>query len=157
MLTTRRPGPRSASRAIALGAVMATAACNTLFGVDDEIKLERQLGVLSYYDALAYIELPGSVRRGVPFDVMVRTYGGGCVAQGDTEVNVSGMVATIAPFDSFIVKLPSRRECTADLRYYQHRARMSFATTGQATVIIRGRREPGYQAVSIELPIVVGE
>ena len=136
-------------------ALLAVGGCDSIFGTEEPVQVERQLGVILYYGDLAYIELPGTVRVNVPFDVSIRTYAGGCIAQADTEVQVNGMVATVAPFDSFIVKLPARRPCTADLRHYTHASRITFTTVGRALVIFRGRREPGNEFVSIELPLNV--
>jgi hypothetical protein len=43
------------------------------------------------------IEVPSVVLRGVDFEVAVRTFGGGCTAQGDTEVSIAGRTAEIRP------------------------------------------------------------
>jgi len=84
------------------------------------------------------------------FDVAVRTYGGGCVDQGDTEVTISGADAEVRPFDIFVTRAPDNYVCTDILKLFTHRATLRFTQAGPATVRIRGRNEPGGEIIIIE-------
>lgn len=121
----------------------------------DEIQRERQLAVIRHYHDQTLVEIPSHVTSGVDFDISVRTFGGGCIAQGDTEISISGRSAEVRPYDVFVTRLPANMACTDDLRFYLHRARLRFAEPGLATVRIRGRERPGDRVVVVEQTVVV--
>lgn len=119
------------------------AACPAITGPDD---VERRLGIIHFTDHDSVVfDVPDTVQRATPFDVSIRTYGGGCIRQGDTEVSRSGNVAEIRPFDFHAL---GNRVCTAELRHYNHRVTLEFGTTGSATVRARGIKS-GPPAVEI--------
>jgi hypothetical protein len=101
------------------------------------------------------VEIPKVVSRGVDFEVAVRTFGGGCMGQGDTEVSISGRSAEVRPYDLFPTRLPPNTACTADLRYYLHRATLRFSEAGLAMVRVRGRAHPGDRVVLILQRVIV--
>jgi hypothetical protein len=103
---------------------------------------ERQLAVIDFgggSDTVVFV-VPDTVLKSTPFEVTVRTYGGGCVKQGDTEVSLTANVAEVRPFDSFPV---GRQSCTLILRLFTHRATLQFNAAGSSTVRVRGRRQAG--------------
>ena len=144
-------------------ALIAAAACGsptdvgllTGPGVGDEIRTERQLAWIRFYRDPMHVAIPNVVTRGVDFEVAVRTFGGGCIGQGDTEVAVTGRTAEVRPFDLFVTQLPQNAACTMELRYYLHRATVRFNESGVAKVRIRGRAHPGNDVVVIEEAVVV--
>jgi hypothetical protein len=106
--------------------------------------------VIQFYQDPMLIEVPSVVSRGVDFEVAVRTFGGGCVTQGDTEVSIAGRTAEVRPFDIFVTRLPPNGACTNELRYFPHRATLRFAEAGTAVVHIRGRAQPGDDVIVVE-------
>ncbi len=86
-----------------------------------------------------HLETPAVVTAGEPATIAVRTYGGGCVRHGEvTLVNVSGMTATIEPYDSVVVEAPDNYACLAILRMFTHNADVTFPQPGDATLRIVG-------------------
>jgi hypothetical protein len=141
-------------RVFLLAAVaLASVGCRTVTG--DETEQERQLAWIRHYGERARVELPPEVARGADFEVMVRTFGGGCIGQGDTEVSLSERSAEVRPYDLFVTRLPANAACTADLRYYQHRAMLRFTRAGVAVVRIRGRDAPSGRVIVVARTVVV--
>lgn len=147
--------------AIARGAAlaMALAACDAGGGAAREAQAPREPprepGVIEFYSETARVELPGAVRAGEPFTVVVTTYGNGCVSPADTEVRVRGRVAEVTPYDHDQARAPGGAACTDQLNVFPHRATVRFDTPGPARVRVHGRREPGSEAVTVERPVVV--
>jgi hypothetical protein len=99
---------------------------------------ERVPGVISFYGESELAEVPESAVAGEPFEVMVVTFGGGCITQDGTEVDVSGLEVDVRPYD-----LESGGEvCTAELRLFEHRATVTVAVPGTAEVRFHGVRRP---------------
>jgi hypothetical protein len=144
-------------------AVGALAGCSSNSGaeitgqpiVGDEIRRERQLAWIRFYEDPMLVEVPNVVSRGVDLEVAVRTFGGGCISQGDTEVSISGRSAEVRPFDVFVTHLPPNYACTSELRYYLHRATLRFAERGLATVRVRGRAHPGDRVIVVAKLVIV--
>jgi hypothetical protein len=90
----------------------------------------------------ARLGLPDTVAVGASVVATVRSYGGGCIRAGETEVAVDGLAADVRPFDYFPVPSPTR-VCTADLRIIEHPATLRFARAGRAVVRVHGRRDGG--------------
>jgi hypothetical protein len=99
------------------------------------------------------ITVPTDGTVGVPISVVVVTVGGGCVRQGDTDVQVVGLAADVTPYDSVYVYLPSHMACTDDLRFYTHQTSVVFDAIGVATLRIHGRAEPGSVPMTVERTI----
>jgi hypothetical protein len=134
-------------------AVAALAGCTIITG--NGVRRERQLGWIKLHNDAVVVAVPSTVARGVDFDVTVRTYGGGCVDQGDTEVTLSGADAEVRPFDIFVVEMPGGYGCTDILKLFTHRATLRFTQAGTATVRIRGRAEPGGEIIVVERQVSV--
>lgn len=102
----------------------------------------------------AQITIPATVIVGTNFTVVVTTYGGDCVLQGDTQVAVNGRVAEIRPFDVFQTNAESAA-CTRNLVLYAHPATVTFLEQGSATIRIFGRKDPGKVDITVERTIQV--
>ena len=122
---------------------------------DNEIRRERQPAILRFYGDPLVLGVPDTVVQATPFEVTVRTYGGGCIDQGDTEVSVTGRSAALRPYDIFVTYLPPNHACTDDLRLYTHRAVLRFEQTGSATVTVHGRARPGDSVIAVQRSVHV--
>ncbi|HEX8691123.1 MAG TPA: hypothetical protein VF746_01680 [Longimicrobium sp.] len=129
---------------------LAGAGCSALLFADEE---ERVIATISHYGDGVKAEIPDVATRGVAFDVTVTSYGGGCVLEGDTEVEVQGSTAVVTPYD--VELRPRNGACTDDLRFYRHAARVRFDTPGQATVTVRGVRKPEGDVVTVQKTVTV--
>lgn len=116
---------------------------------------ERRIGTIAHYGDPVHVEVPASAARGESFVVKVRTYGGGCIAKGDTEVRSEGLSARVTPYDWEVVRLPANTACTADLRLYEHSATLRFDQPGTATVLVQGREKPSGHVLTIERKVVI--
>ena len=125
-------------------ALVATVGCR-LF-TDNEIRRERQPAILQFYEDPIVIQVPETVAVASEFEVTVRTYGDGCIDQGDTEVSISGRQASVRPYDHFVTHLPPNYACPDILKVYTHRAVLRFDERGLATVTVHGR------ALTVERP-----
>jgi hypothetical protein len=140
------------SRARVLAAPLAVALLTGVgcrLSTDNEIRRERQTAVIEYYGDPIVIHVPETVAVGSEFEVTVRTYGGGCIDEGDTEVSVVGRSASVRPYDHFVTHLPPNYACTSDLKLYMHRALLRFDERGVATVAVHGRVRPGDSAIVV--------
>ena len=122
---------------------------------DNEIRRERQLGLIQFFHDPLVVQVPETVAVASPFEVTVRTYGGGCIDQGDTEMSVAGDAATVRPYDIFVTHLPPNYMCTDDLRLYTHRALIRFEHSGSATVTVQGRARPGDSTIAVQRSVHV--
>ena len=146
-------------RVVSFRAAILAAACSLgcgVFSTEPEIRWELRPGTVEFYDQPITIEVPEAATVGAPVVVTVGTFGGGCTAQGPTEVTVSGLAATVQPLDSSIVPFPDLA-CTEELLVFEHRVELRFAEPGVATVRVLGRREPGGGPFEAERTIVIGE
>src|SRR5918999_643775 len=140
---------------LALIALVVCGGCEAITG-GDGVRRERLLGWISFHGEPVVVDAPGTVSRGVDFDVTVRTYGGGCVDQGDAEVTLSGADAEVRPFDIFVTRAPNNYVCTTDiLKSFTHRATLRFMQPGPATVRFRGRAEPSGETIVVERQVTV--
>jgi hypothetical protein len=139
---------------LCLGLIYASG-CDFLLGEDERPTFDRQLGVIEFHSDPVSIYLPQVVSRAQPFEVSVRTYGGGCVKQGDTEFQVTDMSVTIQPFDSFVVSMPSNYACVDIIRLFSHKVLLTFEDTGVARISVRGRKEPGGDVITVTRSINV--
>lgn len=120
--------------------------------------VERRIATIDRADVLAYgvtIEAPKRVARGEEFTVTVTTYGSGCIGKGDTASQVSGLVADVTPYDWEVVRLPPNTGCTVSVELHEHVATLRFDQAGDARVVIRGRRKPSGEVISVERRIEV--
>lgn len=92
------------------------------------------------------VEAPDTVQVEQRFSVFVTTVGPhGCWRRERTEVTVSGLTATIVPYD-----VDTGRECTQMVVEITHTAELSFAQAGVALIRVRGR-----DATGSEISVVV--
>lgn len=119
----------------ALAAVLyAVAGCDAF---QDEV---TDLAYIHFGDSdSVFFSAPDTVQVGTPFEVSVRSYGGGCTRQGGTRVTANDFEALVEPFD-----VTDRADaCTLELKLFTHRASVSFAKAGTTTVRVRGRARTG--------------
>lgn len=103
----------------------------------DEQAIVDEPAVIRFYQETRPIVIPDTVIRGVPFEVRVPTYAGGCTqAIARTEVQVRGAVVEIRPVNR-TVTVPGGG-CTRDLRVLEHRAMITVTTVSPVLVRIRG-------------------
>ena len=96
---------------------------------------------LSDADSVVFL-VPSTVQQDVPFDVSVRSYGGGCVTKGPFDVLTPfDTVAVLNPYE--IVRSGSGVVCTQELRVFTHSATLTFAQPGQVEVRVVGRDRAG--------------
>jgi len=133
--------------------VVAVSACNIVN--PDRKRTEREAAYLRYAGFSELLVAPDTVTAGTPFDVSVRTFGGGCVDQGDTEVAVVGRVVELRPFDIFTTHLPQGYACPAILALYTHTVSLRIDQAGTATLRAIGRASPGDTAATIERTLFV--
>jgi len=147
--------PLSRPLARLLGTLVLAASAGCRLFTDNDIRRERQLALIEFYGDPLVLQVPDTVAVGSPFEVTVRTYGGGCIDEGDTEVSVAGQAATVRPYDVFVTYLPPNYACTSDLKLYTHRALLRFEQVGPATVTVHGRVRPGDSAVAVHQTVHV--
>lgn len=98
-------------------------------------------GILEFHgESRNVVSAPDTVTADEPFDVTVRTYGGGCDQKGETRVERADGVVVITPIDVFT----EGRDvvCPSILRRFEHTAQVSFEAPGTGEVRVRGRRVP---------------
>ena len=123
-------------------AAIALAGCSSVAGPE----VTREMGVISFYQQPVLIEVPAAVEAGTPFQILVRTYGGGCITRNGTDVESNGFQADVIPYD-----LNSGAEvCTDELRMFDHTATLAFSSTGTALIRIHGLEQPGNRQIVVE-------
>src|SRR5438034_11626995 len=86
--------------------------------------------------------MPASVQVGEPVSVTVTAFGGGCIADGETDATVSGLEAEVRPYRNERVRLPPNTGCTMEPRLYTHTAVLTCAHPGEAQVRVVGLARP---------------
>lgn len=108
-------------------AVALLGGCNALTGPDEMIGLVKG------------VEVPDTVQSGQVFVVTVQTAGpNGCWKKARTNLSVSGLTATITPYD-----LKSSGYCTQATVEMTHTAEVVFGQPGTGLVKVRGRNDSG--------------
>lgn len=93
----------------------------------------RVLGTIAgYHEDGPQITL---VPQGRAVWVSITTFGPGCYRRGETEVEVQGLEAVVAPYN--YAPLPGS-PCTRDLRSFEHTATLRFEVSGTARILVRG-------------------
>jgi hypothetical protein len=98
------------------------------------------------------VEVPTAASQGVGFEVAVTSYGGGCTDPAGTDVEVSGLVATVEPYQ--LVPVDDDTPCPRDFREARHVAQVRFDQAGTGTIRFRGVSETG-DAITVERTVVV--
>lgn len=132
-------------------ATLALAACESVTSSEPERRL--RIGTIEFYDEPVTIETPETVAAGAEFEVLVRTFGGGCVEMGPTRVEPITGGARIVPIDSEL--FGENVVCTDQLKIFEHRARLSFDEPGTTLIVVRGGSEPSGAVVEFEREIEV--
>ena len=109
-------------------------------------------GVIDFYGDPIVIEHADTFTLGSSNSVAVRTYGGGCIRQGVSEVTIRGLTAVIEPFDSVHV---AAQVCTSDLQLFRHIVAVPFIERGTAIVRIVGLSKPAGDEITVTLHVVV--
>ena len=113
------------------------AGCEDATGPDETL----EIGVLGFFnEGDPFIAVPDSVDSAVPFTLVTRTYGNGCVRLGPTEVIQGPSAAVVVPYDYGQI---SSTPCDDSLNSFEHEAVLVFSVPGTATVTIQGRISPG--------------
>ena len=140
--------------ALALLAAGLVAGCDALSPSDSDDDLARQPAILAFGEDDAEIALPDTVAVGAPAALVVTTQGGGCIRQGETEVEAAPRAADVRVYDYF-PRPSSELVCTADIRALAHEATLRFTQPGTATVRVHGRRGYGTVPLVVTRTIVV--
>ena len=89
----------------------------------------------------AQIIIPDTVRRGVPFDIQIVSFGGGCVRKlAGTKTAWSGNEFVVRPYNW---RTTGDDVCTADLRYLTHTVRLTRDVAGEFVLKVTGLRTSG--------------
>jgi hypothetical protein len=136
---------RSTIGALALSCLLGSLACDSA-GPD----VERRRGIIAGPDLLE-VTLPSTVSVETPFAVSVNTYGNGCYSEGETEVTIDALTASVEPYD--YVEL--RGVCTLELRVFGHETTITFTEAGVATVRMIGIRSPPDSTIVVEYAVTV--
>lgn len=85
------------------------------------------------------LEAPDTATAGVPFEVIVNTYGAdGCWRAAGAEITATGSTAEITPYD--IDANPQTAMCIMAVRRLPRSVRISFSTPGEGLIRVTGRR-----------------
>lgn len=135
------------------GGVLAVAAtaCSPVEPRSEQNLDDKELGVIVFYADPVRINVPDTVRVGVPFEVSVRTYGNSCVAKDRTEVRTEGGRVQVRPYDLNATKTG----CMDILMQFEHTAAVTFNQAGVREIEFRGRSLPADTAVTIVRSVVV--
>ena len=85
--------------------------------------------------------LPDTVRAGVPFRVVFRTFGAGCDRKGETQVAYAGegRRVSLTPFDYTRVDT----SCQPVIQRFEHEVKLVFNQQGEAVIYGYGRLRRG--------------
>ena len=123
--------------------------CGDMTGPEEVL----EVGVVGFFnESDPFIVVPDTVDSGVPFDLVTRTYGNGCVRLGPTEIVQGASAAVVIPYDHRRI---SGTPCQDSLNSFDHEAVLVFSAQGSATVTIEGRVNPGDTAQAFSRQIWV--
>lgn len=112
-----------------------------------------EVGVVGFFnESDPFIAAPDTVDAGVPFALVARTYGNGCVRLGPTEVVQGASAAVVVPYDHRRI---SGGPCQDSLNSFDHETVLVFSVHGPATVTVEGRVSPGDTAQAFSRQIWV--
>lgn len=131
-----------APRLIPLVVVLGIIGCDQLVELQDE----ELPGRLSLSGFPAVVQAPDSVAVSVPFEVSVRTYGGGCISLGRTHVAYSPGVITIRPYDHH----SGASVCNDDISFLEHKVNVTAGGPGMWRISVHGRGLPADTTVVIK-------
>ncbi len=115
-----------------------------------------EVGIIEFYnDRSMVLTLPATARAGQDINVVVRTFGNGCVSAAGTAVRYGTAVASLTPYDNDLSRASPGVVCLGILVRPAHVVTLQFPEPGVATVRVEGRKEPGSQAATVEGTISV--
>lgn len=135
---------------IAVAAVV-LAACQSKDVFDAD--WQRDVGVVDpALSSVQMISAPTQANVNTAFTVTVRTLGSSsCTRVAETEVAVSGLNVDITPYDEYTRSVPV---CTTDLRAFEHQARVTVGTAGEARIRLHARTLAG-AAFTHDVPVTI--
>ena len=108
---------------------------------------QSALRVASIGDANG-VAVPSLAHAGVPLQVTVTTYSGGCITEDTTVVAMETHSADIVPFQHWYQ--PKQNEgCTMELRVNKRQVELVFTQPGVASVRIYGRGQPDGGVITV--------
>jgi hypothetical protein len=107
--------------------------------------------LLAFYGEVTEVHVPTTVQVGVPFTVTATSFGGGCIAPGETRATISELRAEVRPYRAETLGVA----CTSELRLDQNAALVQFDTPGEGQVRIIGLGRPGEQPYVVERRVLV--
>ena len=110
---------------------------------------------VTYHGELPLVDAPSTAAAGQPFEVALTTYGGGCIGEDTTVVDVSGHGADIVPYQRIYQPPQGNVGCTLQMRITRRRVQVLITETGPATVRVIGRASPGDSLVSTERSVSI--
>jgi len=99
------------------------------------------------------VEVPATGAAGQPVPITVTTYGGGCIGEDTTVVDVHGLHADIVPYQR-VYNPGANGACTMELRINPRQLQVVFAQPGIASVVVYSRAADG-SLVSISRALAV--
>ena len=101
------------------------------------------------------VSMPDTVQVGEPFDVVIVTWGNGCLlGPARADVTQSGTRVEIAPFDRWVVTR-GNLVCTDEEVTAEHVVELTFQQTGQHRVVVRALQWPEGSETDVERSITV--
>lgn len=117
-----------------------------------------ELGIIEFYsDRSEVLTVPATAHAGEDFEVVVRTFGNGCVSAAGTGVRYRGDVVVLTPYDNDMSRLSPGVICLDILNRPIHTVTLRFPNAGVATVRVDGRSEPTGQTATVETTLVISD
>jgi hypothetical protein len=108
-------------------------------------------GVLEHYGAEPSVTVPSQAAVGSTATIIAKTWGGGCLAKGPTEVVVSDRRILIRVYDI----QETADVCTMPLLSVDHSAEVLFDAPGTWQVDIQGMAQPGAKLITVRREVTV--
>jgi hypothetical protein len=134
-------------RHLSLPLAAALAACSAVLGLGGE----RRPGVIAFHNDPVVVDVPGAALVGIPFEVAIRTYGGGCISQGETLVRAYRDTVHVRPYDIH----GGADICTLELVFFDHRATVTLRELGERTIAFYGLERPGDSELVVTREVLV--
>ena len=106
---------------------------------------------LSYVHEPVVIHVPDTVEAGVPFEVSVRTYAGGCISHERIDIRIERDTVHIRPLH----RDSGHEVCTDDLVVSDHTLTIRLTTPGRTEVVFHGASGLGGSAVAFSRTVEV--
>jgi hypothetical protein len=123
-------------RRTVLAAVLLLAACTPPTS-EDEREYRLELALLTYSGVEAQVQVPATVRAGVPFLVRAVSWGSTCRRPAPAKVTTTGRRTEVLVF----VREPINGVCNRALGAIEHNIQLVIHERGTATVAFQGRAE----------------